>query len=73
MHRQALQLNVEVFGQKHPNTLTSIYCLAYLLQSQKKYDKAQALYQRATSGYQKILGTEHPTTSGMFKALLFDA
>jgi Tetratricopeptide repeat len=31
MHRQALRLIEVVLGREHPNTVTSVYCLTYLL------------------------------------------
>jgi hypothetical protein len=62
MHRQTLQLREEVLGQRHPDTLTSIYCLAYLLQNRKDYDNSSALYQKASSGFEEVLGIDHPTT-----------
>ena len=46
---------------QHPKTLTSVYCLAYLLQKQKRYVEASELYQRACDGYKDKLGSQHPT------------
>jgi hypothetical protein len=47
-------------GTQHPDTLTSIYCLAYLLHKQKRYIEASELYQRACDGYQQKLSPQHP-------------
>jgi hypothetical protein len=62
MHRRTLELSERVLGKEHPHTVTSIYCLAYLLQNWKRYDSSSVLYQRALLGYQKTLGLDHPTT-----------
>jgi hypothetical protein len=52
----------EVLGKTHPDTLTSVHCLAYLLQKKQEYEEASLLYQRACTGYNFLLGSEHPTT-----------
>jgi hypothetical protein len=62
MHRQTLALEGKVLGHEHPNTLTSVYCLAHLLAHQHRYYESLALYDRASAGYQAVLGQDHPTT-----------
>ena len=62
MNRQTLAISEEVLGKTHPDTLTSVYCLAHLLQKKEEYEEASILYQRAWTGYQLSLGSEHPTT-----------
>jgi Tetratricopeptide repeat len=49
--------------KEHPDTLESIYCLAYLLHQEEHYQEAFLLYQRASAGYEKILGPDHPNTT----------
>jgi Tetratricopeptide repeat len=61
MHRQALRLRETVLGKEHPETLTSIYNLAYLLSTRKRFSEADALYQRALNAYGKTLAPDHPT------------
>jgi hypothetical protein len=51
-----------VFGVEHPDTLTSMYCLAHLLGSQNQNDESAALYQKACAGFDAVLGKDHPTT-----------
>jgi hypothetical protein len=46
MHRQTLAQREKVLGSEHPDTLMSIYCLAYLLTRQHRYNEAFALYVR---------------------------
>ncbi|KAH8710083.1 hypothetical protein GQ44DRAFT_776742 [Phaeosphaeriaceae sp. PMI808] len=59
-------LLVTVLGLKHPDTLTSVYYLAFLFHRQQNYPAALELYQRAYSGYVKALGARHPTTVACF-------
>ena len=47
MHRQALGLMEIVLGREHPNKVTSVYCLTYLLHLQQRLSEAGLLYQRA--------------------------
>src|SRR5436305_963589 len=62
INRRTLELRERVLGKEHPDTLMSIYWLAYLLQKRKRYDSSSVLYQRALLGYQKKLGLDYPTT-----------
>ncbi|KAF4631715.1 hypothetical protein G7Y89_g6416 [Cudoniella acicularis] len=62
MHQEALQLFIEVLGQKHPSTLTSIGNLARVLDSQGKYDEADAMHREALQLSTKALGQKHPDT-----------
>ena len=62
MNRRALAGYEKVLGVEHPYTLTSVYCLAYLLHSRRQYEEAAILYQRTLSGRQRILGPAHPGT-----------
>lgn len=51
MVRRALDGYEKVLGNEHPGTLTSVYCLAYLLQQQQRYHMAKPSYERALVGY----------------------
>jgi hypothetical protein len=62
MNRETLARREKVLGCKHPDTLTNVYCLAHLLASQHYYKQYLALYDRACTAYQTVLGTDHPTT-----------
>ena len=52
----------KVLGVEHPDILTSVYCLAYLSHTQQRYKDASVLYLRASAGFSKALGPDHPTT-----------
>lgn len=62
MHRQTLATREKVLGREHPDTLTSVYCLADLLAKQHMFNESLALYERACDGYSRVLGEHHPTT-----------
>jgi hypothetical protein len=63
MNWQTLARYEKVLGHEHPSTLTSVYCLAHLLtHQQQRYNESLSLYKRACSGYQAVLGKDHPTT-----------
>jgi hypothetical protein len=61
MNRQTLARREKVLGAEHPDTLTSMYCLAHLLGSRHCYDESTALYERACAGYNATLRKDHPT------------
>jgi tetratricopeptide (TPR) repeat protein len=63
MNRRALAVREKVLGVDHPNTLTSVYCLAYILDARENFQQAIDLYQRAVSGFEGALGAIHPTTT----------
>ena len=60
--QQMIRIKEDVLGKTQPDTLTSVYCLAYLLQNKQEYEEASILYQRACVGYKSSLGSEHPIT-----------
>jgi hypothetical protein len=62
MHRQTLATREKEIGVEHPDTRTSVYCLAHLLASRYRHDESTALYERACAGYNATLGKDHPTT-----------
>ena len=62
MSQRALEGYERALGREHPDTLTSVYCLALLFHQQQQFEAASVLYRRASSGFKRILGLEHPTT-----------
>jgi hypothetical protein len=67
MNRQTLALKEKVLGPEHPDTLTSVYCLAHLLSTRHRYNESLTLYERACAGYETILGKDHPTTRACYQ------
>ena len=51
-----------VLGDEHPDTLSSMNNLASTLRALGDFGKARALYREALSGFEKLLGIEHPNT-----------
>jgi hypothetical protein len=67
MHRWTLELRERVLGKERPDTLMSIYCLAHLLQNQKRQFGCSL-----SKGFIRIpeeAWLRSPHYSGMFKAL----
>ncbi|KAH7111089.1 hypothetical protein B0J11DRAFT_543762 [Dendryphion nanum] len=62
MNRRALEGREKALGKEHPDTLTSVYCLAFLFHQQKQHQPALELYQRASIGLECVLGSQHPKT-----------
>jgi hypothetical protein len=50
-----------VLGKEHPDTLMSIYNLAYVLSNRKRFSEAAAPYEKALNSYGKTLAPDHPT------------
>lgn len=53
MGRRALAERKKVLGVDHPQMLTSVYCLAYLLNARQDLNGALKLYQRLTRRFQQ--------------------
>ena len=62
MNRRALEVREKVLRVEHPDTLTSVYNLAYLFHHQQWYNNASVLYLRAPAGLLKTLSLGNPTT-----------
>ena len=52
----------DTLGDRHPDTLGSIYFLGTLLHAQGDLDGARALFREAVDGARETLGEEHPHT-----------
>ena len=62
MNRQTLARREKVLGPEHPDTLTSMSNLALVLDSQGKYEEAEAMNRQTLARREKVLGPEHPDT-----------
>ncbi|CAG7977526.1 unnamed protein product [Penicillium salamii] len=62
MHQRALEAQEKVLGREHPDTLTSVNNLGLVLDSQGKYEEAEAMHRRALEAREKVLGRKHPST-----------
>ena len=64
LYREALQARRETLGDRHPDTLISIWNLSKLLATQDETKKGEAkqLCQEAVTGAREVLGDAHPHT-----------
>ncbi len=62
LQRQALDTRRRVLGEVHPDTLTSINNMGFLLQDQGKLDQAEPFVREALEKFRRVLGEEHPDT-----------
>ena len=61
-HSESLRLRNQYLSPQHPDTLTSMDCLAMCLTVQCKYDEAHDMYRRVLELRKEVLGPEHPDT-----------
>ena len=60
--RRAYDLRLRLLGPEHPDTLSSMHNLAFVLQKLGKFDEARTLNERALEIRRRVLGPEHPDT-----------
>ena len=60
--REALQASRETLGDKHPETLTSIYNFQTLLEDQGNESEAKLLCRELVDSAIEVLGPDHPDT-----------
>ncbi len=59
---RARQLRLRELGEEHPDTLSSLSCLANLYHSQGRYDEAEPLFVKTLKISKRVLGEAHPDT-----------
>jgi tetratricopeptide (TPR) repeat protein len=69
--QQALRLASQTFGNRAPQTLTSLNNLAALMRVQGRYSEAEPLYKEALQARRDVLGPRHPDTLGSLNNLAF--
>ena len=65
-----LRVRVGKLGAEHPDVAVSLNNLAFLLKNQGKHEKAEPLYWRAFTVFEKALGIKHPSTITVGKNLV---
>jgi serine/threonine protein kinase/tetratricopeptide (TPR) repeat protein len=60
--RAAMEIRRRELGDDHPDTLTSISYLGYVLWVQGSLAEAESCYREALEGRRRVLGDEHPAT-----------
>jgi tetratricopeptide (TPR) repeat protein len=61
-HREAWSLLKDTLGPEHPNTLTSMGNLAWVLDRQGRYEEAKSMNRQTLARRENVLGPEHPDT-----------
>ncbi len=61
--QRALAISEKALGPDHPDTASSLNCLAVLYRAQGRYEEAAPLYQRALAIREEALGPDHPYTA----------
>lgn len=62
LQESALATRRRVLGDEHPDTLTSINNMGYLLQAMGKHAEAEPHYREALDARRRVLGGDHPDT-----------
>jgi tetratricopeptide (TPR) repeat protein len=62
MEEEALAIRRELLGKEHPNTLSSMNNLAYVLSDQGKYEQAEEIHRQVLRLREIVLGKEHLST-----------
>jgi tetratricopeptide (TPR) repeat protein len=62
MVRCGLEVSEKMLGLEHPSTLVSMSNLAQVLESQGKYEEAEAMNRRTLALKETVVGREHPET-----------
>jgi CHAT domain-containing protein/Tfp pilus assembly protein PilF len=61
--RRALAIHKQVLGERHPDTVSSLNGLAFLLQAQGDHAGARPLFEQALAIRKQVLGERHPSTA----------
>ena len=69
--RAALAMRQKLLGAEHPDVATSLNNLAFVLNSQGKFEAAETLHRQALAMRQTLLGAEHPDVATSLNNLAF--
>lgn len=62
LQQAVLDTRRRVLGDEHPDTLSAIGNMAFLLKSLGKYTEAEPYYREAMTKFRRVLGEDHPNT-----------
>jgi tetratricopeptide (TPR) repeat protein len=68
-YSRALEIRHRIFGEDHPDTLTSLASMAFYFLEKGKYDQAEPMLRQCLKKQRRILGEEHPETLGSLQNL----
>lgn len=63
LYRQTADIQRQVLGADHPDTIKTRFSLAYMLTLQGQYPAGEAIYRNVLAARRRILGAEHPLTT----------
>ena len=69
LHKRALAIKEQAFGENHPDLADSLNNLAGVYNAQSKYAEAEGLYQRALAIYEAKLSKDHPSVARILNNL----
>jgi eukaryotic-like serine/threonine-protein kinase len=70
--RRTVQIQSQVLGPNHPDTLRSEFDLGISLFEEGRYEAAEKLQRRTMESLQRVLGPEHPDTLKSMNSLAID-
>lgn len=62
LYREVVELDTQLLGARHPNTLSSLNNLATVLQNLGKYEEAESIYRQTFELKTELFGLKHPHT-----------
>jgi tetratricopeptide (TPR) repeat protein len=62
-YQHALQIRLKLFGERHPDTARSYYCIGITQHEMEDYKLALELHQHALQIRLKLFGKSHPDTA----------
>ncbi|MCD8127336.1 MAG: tetratricopeptide repeat protein [Clostridiales bacterium] len=65
-YQKALDIRLELFGSRHPNTADSYNALGVACHDQRKYDQAKTNYENALNIRLEVLGENHQDTASSY-------
>ncbi|NEW61327.1 DUF2225 domain-containing protein [Sulfurovum sp. bin170] len=66
MHKRALELSLDFFGENHLDTAICYNSLAFVYESCEKFDEALKFYKKSLSIRESLLGECHPETAILY-------
>jgi len=60
--RRAMEINIKVLGEEHPDTIESMGCMVIILARLDKRDEEEAIVRRVLNARRRVYGDTHPDT-----------
>ncbi|PVF91572.1 hypothetical protein CPB86DRAFT_719174 [Serendipita vermifera] len=62
MQREVLEVEKEILGPRHPDTVTTMHNLAFTLRDRGQLEEAEKMQREVLEVEKEILGPRHPDT-----------